>query len=213
VAAISRGGIASLSQFNNKLYAGTYSSNCGGEGADIWKSSDGTNWTPFVINGLGDPDACGVISSAEFKGTLYFGVADWSGNQGGRIWRIGGPGVVPVVEDGFGNPDNRAPGGMVSLGDWLYVSIYNSNSDQVWRSNTGDPGTWEMVLEIGLGEPGAKDRTGLVMLDNHLFLTAQNDDSGMQMWRTGDGEAWQQVGMGGFGAAAWRSSTVSCTLG
>ena len=189
----------SFSQFNHTLYAGTYSNNCGVEGARIWKSSDGIDWSPFVTNGNGDPNACGVISSAEFDGNLYFGVGDWSGTTGGRIWRTDGITVTEVVGDGFGNPENFAPGGLAAFGGWLYASINNLNSDQVWRSDSGDPGSWSMVVEIGLGEPGAKDRTGLIVHDDHLFLTAQNDVLGMQVWLTADGETWQQIGLAGFG--------------
>ena len=188
--------IASLSQFNGILYAGTYNNV---NGATIWKSEDGTVWVPFVTNGLGDPNAMGVISSAEFAGSLYFGVADWSGATGGRIWRTNEIGVEEVVGNGFGNPENYAPGGLATFGGWIYASIYNPNSNQVWRSDSGDPGTWEKVLEIGLGEPGAKAHTGLIVLDNHLFLTAENDQSGMQVWQTADGLAWQQIGFAGFG--------------
>jgi NHL repeat/6-bladed beta-propeller len=189
-------GVASFNQFDNMLYAGTY---CNGhQGVLIWKSSNGTTWDPFASNNL-DPNACGVISSAEFNGDLYFGVADWTGNTGGRIWRTDGTTVTEVVGGGFDDTENRTPGGLTAFGGWIFASISNPSSNQVWRSESGDPGSWSMVLEIGLGEPGAKDRTGLIVHDNFLYLTAQNDVSGMQVWRTKDGTTWRQVGYSGFG--------------
>jgi len=189
-------GIASFSQFDNMLYAGTYCNSH--QGVLIWKSSNGTTWDPFASNNL-DPNACGVISSAEFNGDLYFGVADWTGNTGGRIWRTDGTTITEVVSGGFDDTDNLTPGGLAAFGGWIYASIGNPGSEQIWRSESGDPGSWSMVLEIGLDEPGVKDRTGLIVHDNFLYLTAQNDMSGMQVWRTKDGTTWHQVGYNGFG--------------
>jgi streptogramin lyase len=208
-------GIASFTQFNDKLYAGTWSGDyCSGDGAEIWQTTDGTTWTPFVTGGNGDPNVCGVPSSTEFGEYLYFGIGDWSGITGGRVWRTDGINITEVVGDGFGDPENYAPGGLAAFRGWLYASIYNPESDQVWRSNSGDPGTWEMVLEIGLGEPGAKDRTGLIVHNNHLFLSAQNDQNGMQIWSTTNGQNWQQIGFEGFGDSNnfWSESSSSMVI-
>jgi sugar lactone lactonase YvrE len=188
-------GFASFSVLDNVLYAGTY---CG-EGTTIYQTTDGLIWTPFVTGGNGDPNADATISSATFKNLLYFGVADWSGTGGGRIWRTDGTDVTEVVSDGFGDPLNMTPGGLTTFADRFYASISNPDSFQVWRSDSGDEDSWEMVFEFGLGESGEKDRTGLIVYNSQLFLTAQNDWSGMTVWRTLDGLTWQQVGFGGFG--------------
>jgi peptide/nickel transport system substrate-binding protein len=205
--------IASFSLFNNTLYAGTYSNNCPGEGASIWQTPDGITWTPFVTNGNGDPSACGVISSAEFDGNLYFGVGDWSGNTGGRIWRTDGTNITEVVGDGFGNPANMDPGGLAVLGEAIYASIDIPNGYQVWRSYSGDPGSWSKVLEINRGEDEVGTLDGLIVLDDHLFLTTQNEPKGMQVWITADGLSWQQVGFEGLGdsnntSAEWSNSSA-----
>jgi hypothetical protein len=106
-----------------------------------------------------------------------------------------------VVGDGFGNPQNYAPGGLAVLGDWLYASINNPNSTQVqvWRSNSGNGGTWSKIFEIGLSGSGTGGHTGLIVYGNDLYLTVYNYWSGMQVWRSGDGVNWRQIGFEGFG--------------
>ena len=170
-------GFASFSVYNNIMFAGTYT-NTSEEGANIYKSTNGTDWTPFVTNGNGDPTAAGVISGATFKGNHYFGVADWSGAGGARIWRTDGTTVTEVMSGGFGDPHNLAPGGMAAFGDWLYVSVANQESTQVWRSNSGNLDSWVPVFEFDQGVEGIKDRTGLIVYNDQLYLTAQNDWSG-----------------------------------
>jgi hypothetical protein len=191
-------GFASFSVYNNIMFAGTYT-NSSEEGANIYKSTNGTDWTPFVINGNGDPTAAGVLSGATFKGNHYFGVADWSGTGGARIWRTDGTTVTEVMEGGFEDPGNLAPGGMAAFNDWLYVSVANQVSTQVWRSNSGNADSWTWAFEFFQGTNGVKDRTGLIVYNNQLYLTAQNDWTGMSVWRTEDGLDWQRIGFGGFG--------------
>ncbi len=192
------GGLASMSEFNGALYAGTY---CGDPaiGASIYESTDGDNWTPFVTGGNGDVNVCGVISAATFKGNHYFGAADWTGATGARIWRTDGATLSVVVDNGFNNPENYAPGGLEAFEDWLYVSVHNPNSYQVWRSSSGDSGSWSKIFETGMGQPGIGGHTGLIVFEDQLYLATYNNWSGMQVWRTSDGVNWFQVGVDGFG--------------
>ncbi len=191
-------GFASFSVYNNVMFAGTYT-NSSDEGANIYKSTNGADWTPFVTNGNGDPTAAGVIVGATFKGNHYFGVADWSGAGGARIWRTDGTSVTEVMGDGFGDPGNLTPGGMAAFDDWLYVSVANQLSTQVWRSDSGDLDTWMPAFEFYQGIVGYKDRTGLIVFNNQLYLTAQNNWNGLSVWRTSDGLTWEQVAFSGFG--------------
>jgi PKD repeat protein/sugar lactone lactonase YvrE len=201
-------GIASFSQFNNMLYAGTYGHNCGEEGMTIWQSSDGENWTPFGPDD--DPYACAIISSAVFNGNLYWGVADWTQTVGGRIWRTDGTTITEVVGDGFGDSDNMDPGGLAVLGNAIYASIDIPNGYQIWRSESGDSGSWSKVFEMTKDGIGTLD--GLIVLDDHLFFTAQNEPYGMQVWMTADGDTWQQIGYEGFGDSNNSSSEWSNSL-
>jgi hypothetical protein len=191
-------GLAHLGVYSNTLHAGTYCD--GATGAEIWRTTNGTDWSQFVDNGLGDLNNCGVISSANFNGQIYFGIGHWEGATGNQIWRSDGITVTAVVTDGFGHSDNLAPGGLAVFNGALYASVSNPNSGiQVWRSNTGHPGSWMQVVSGGFGNPLTNDRSGLRVHAGHLYLTAQNSTSGMEVWRTPDGINWEQIGLAGFG--------------
>lgn len=206
-------GIAHLSAYSDTLYAGTYCGD-GVTGGEIWRTTDGMGWNQFVSNGFGDPTNCGVISSASFNGQVYFGVANWEGVAGNEIWRSDGITVTAVVTDGFGNPNNLAPGGLTAFNGALYASVSNPNSGiEVWRSNTGNPGSWTQVVSDGLGNSLTNDRTGLRVYNNQLYLVAQNSTTGLEVWRTADGTNWEQIGLEGFGdsnnvSAEWSGSTT-----
>lgn len=61
----SNGAVSNLATFENMLYAGT--SNSGG--AQIWRSSNGTNWD--LGDGVGDPGNFMVSSLLAFGDDLY----------------------------------------------------------------------------------------------------------------------------------------------
>lgn len=191
-------GISHFSVYNGALYAGVYSDSSV-EGTTIYKTTDGLVWEPFVTNGNSTQTVSGVISSATFNGLHYFGAADWSDTTGAHIWRTDGITVSEVVVDGFGDPLNRAPGGMTVFSDYLYVSLGLDNGYEVWRSPSGDKDSWENVLVGDPSEPGYTHYTGLATLGNKLYLTVQNDESGIQVWTTTNGVDWFKSVPDGFG--------------
>lgn len=193
-------GFSHFSTFNNAMYAAVYTDSAI-TGTIIYKTTDGIDWVPFITNGNGTQSVSGVTSSATFNGLHYFGAADWSDTTGVHIWRTDGNTVTEVVDDGFGDPLNRAPGGMAVLGNYLYVSVGLDDGYEVWRSPNGDSGTWEQVFDGSPDEPGFTHLTGLAALGNELFLVVQNDETGMQIWSTKNGLNWIKVVSSGFGDA------------
>lgn len=192
------GGISHFSVFDGVLYAGVYTDPLV-EGTTIYKTTDGLTWEPFVTNGNGTQTVSGVISSATFKGLHYFGAADWNDATGAHIWRTDGISISEVVDDGFGDPINRAPGGMAVFGDYLYVSIGLDDGYEVWRSSSGNKDSWENILEGDPSEPGNTHQTGMATLGNTLYLFVQNDETGLQVWTTINGVDWFKTVPDGFG--------------
>jgi sugar lactone lactonase YvrE len=75
--------ISTLGIFGNQLYAGTY--NFSGNGAQLWRSTDGENWSNVFSNGFGNATNVGIDHLIEFNGRLYAGI--WNATNTGYQWR------------------------------------------------------------------------------------------------------------------------------
>ncbi len=109
---------------DNRLYAGTLQGRrgvvAGEEGFDVVVSGDGTNWTPIVTNGLGDPNQIGMRSIASTPYGLGIGSANRSlpGEGGGCAVWLGIPGTdaeKPVTQLGPPSPDEGSTVGARSV--------------------------------------------------------------------------------------------------
>jgi hypothetical protein len=72
--------------FDSKLYVVTNNSVTGTE---IWRTSDGSNWTQANIDGFGDSnnvESLWSTAQVSFKDNLYIGTTN-SGN-GGEVWQM-----------------------------------------------------------------------------------------------------------------------------
>jgi len=94
---------ANLFEFNNEMYAGVvtmyipeYNATIT-HGAPIWKTSDGTSWTPVTENGLGDTEVIIFEAFVDFGGTLY---ASASKGASSTPQGTGGAKVYRMVSDG-----------------------------------------------------------------------------------------------------------------
>jgi len=87
--------------FKGSLYVGTLNWVTGGE---VWRTSDGTNWTQVNIDGFGDPNNTETYPAASFDGNLYVGTINEV--TGGEIWRlsrtVSSVGGISVPVDKFG---------------------------------------------------------------------------------------------------------------
>jgi hypothetical protein len=73
---------------------------------------------------------------AVHRGLLYFAPTDELGVQLGpaTIWATDGAACRPVVEDGFGNPDNVGVAALASYNGWLYAGLANiATGFEVWK--------------------------------------------------------------------------------
>ena len=214
-------GIDHLTEFNGRLYAGTWnqidtSTPPNTMGGEIWRSSDGLNWDAVVTQGFGDPTNGEVFRFAVFNDTLYASTWSYTDEHGFEIWRSStgnSEDWTRVISNGFGDANNVAAPSFEVFNNFLYAGTYNMNTGgEVWRSNTGDSGSWSQVNTDGFGDAGNVIITALAAFKGHLYANTLHPQgtTGAQIWRcqTCDGSDWQKVVDNGFGNADTRGMSA-----
>jgi hypothetical protein len=169
-----------------------------------------------------------------FNDQLYVGM-EADNSLGARIWRTK-PGVmVPtsqadweeVAADINGYPfgetnitQNDHIDSLAAFNGYLYASTANGGSNflgtRVFRSPSGDPGTWEDAVQ-NLG-PGFNNIFNMNFKDMQVFDGwlcggTQNWVVGTQVWCTADGTTWVQKNSSGFGDTGYQDITVEVWSG
>ncbi len=204
-------GAASFGLHDGALYAGTISLDPA-LGAAVWRR-EGAAWTRMSAVGLdGDMANAAVSAMASFTGTLWAGTCNKSGqaemwrSNRGEVWAPGGPAGVAALGSGNG----ACISAMAVYGDALYAVSSGGDSVlglpgravEVWRCRRCDSTDWELATTAGMGAPGNRGRAALgtmrVAPFDFLYLAVGNGE-GAEVWRTSDGERWEQSAYGGFG--------------
>ena len=155
-----------------------------------------------------------------FNNQLYLGM-EGDNALGARLWRTRQGVTAPqsqldweeVAADAAGYPfavfDTSQADHIDSLAefqDWIYASLANRSGDArgtlVFRSSSGDPGTWENALDAigpGFGKPQNENFKDMQVFDDHLCGGTWNEIDGAEVWCTPDGHTWQQKNSSGFG--------------
>lgn len=190
-----RNRITSLATFGNNLYAGTYFE----EGAQIWRMNSLGQWSKIIDTGFGNPANIGIDHMLEFNGCLYAGT--WAdGTNGGELWRTcDGTRWEQVVAGGFGDATN---GEIIRLGVYegqLYAATWSytdTHGTEVWRSSSGNAGTWERVVENGWGDPTNWAVISMENFNGALYASTLSSigefENGAEIWRF-DGENWSNI--------------------
>jgi photosystem II stability/assembly factor-like uncharacterized protein len=210
--------VTSLEVFKDQLYAGLVS---GINGARIFRTDDGKTWE-FVSEkafGYPLPEQTEEITYAvwdlqEFQDQLYAGVTWYDGSgitpisYGAQVWRTSdGAQWENVVEGGFGDPEFIGVTSFAVFEDQLYAAIDSFNEGfQVWRSPSGDPGSWSMVAEDSLGYPEAQ-AAFLTPFKDKLVLVSTMWAGGyasvpVRICATQNGKTWTPATTDGFGVYA-----------
>ena len=198
-----------LAPFGTTLYAGTATSS--GNGAQIWRRSGGT-WESVMANGFGDPHNQAIDHLIEFNGAIYASTYDWDDDlgtsDGGEVWRSdNGTSWTRVVDAGFGNADNAEAYRFVIFDSDLYVGTWNGSGTagaDIWRSPSGDLGTWTASMTGGFGNASNIAVMALEPHGGYLYAATYNYSEGAEVWRSssGDSGTWGSVATLGFGDAA-----------
>ena len=194
-------GFWNLAIFNNAIYAASdYSSS---HGTRIIKSSTGDmgSWNPATTDGFGVPTNLVVIASQVHNGCLYMGT--WN-NDGAQLWRTcNGTEWERVDNNSFGDTTNYDVSAIDSFNNKLYVSTgYNSDftGAQLYSCVICDGSDWSHIVDNGMGNPHNNGRANLISLGGWLYWAIWNwNEEGMTVWRTKDGQNWQQIGFDGLG--------------
>ena len=197
--------VSALEAFNGHLYAGTANAIAG---ARIFRSQDGTSWTPVSQPGFGigtDTRPLAIMDLAVFNQKLY--ASTGRSENAGQIWRSqDGATWAPMVIAGFGDPDSVDITALTEFDGYLYAGVTNRVSGaQVWRSASGDNNTWSQVAPATPGTAPATI-TGFAVYGAALHAAVESEGPA-QIWRTSGG-AWTTVVSDGFG-----SSTTTLTGG
>ena len=93
-------------------------------------------------------------------------------------------------------------GQFVIFNDVLYASTGNDvDGAEIWRSVTGDAGSWAPVVKGGNGNSNNNHVNSFVLFDGYLYAAGENWVEGAQVWRTANGASWTVVSANGFGNA------------
>jgi hypothetical protein len=216
--------IEDLVEFDGQLYASTRNATeaGGSNGGQVWRSATGDlgDWHMVASGGFTSTDNLDVWLLSVFESKLY--AATWNPSTGAELWRSSSGDTVswaPVMTGGFGEgADQSFLSSLTEFNGHLYAGTDNTNTGtQVWRSSTGDSGSWNRVNDDGFGDEFNWSVT-LEPFAGYLYAGtynyAESDNPGAELWRcqTCDGSDWQQVPISkGFGDTenrAIRSLTV-----
>lgn len=155
------------------------------------------------VSGFGDSRAWGAWSLASLNDRLYVGTYA-STTKGGAIHRFTNGTWETVATGGFGDPTNFAVESFAKFGSNLYAGLGNyltggtSKGGAIWRSPTGNSGTWIEVVSGGFDSTFNGEIVRMAVFENYLYAATWSWDTtvhGGQIWRsaTGDAGDWTKV--------------------
>ncbi len=195
------GEIGALAVFNGYIYAGTYGYDMDDNlPAEIWRSATGNagDWQRVVADGLGQPGNSLVRELAVYDGALYAGISNYA--AGGEVWRTtNGTDWTRVATGGLGSgTDRQTVNTLAAFNGALYIGLSGSQGTQVWRCVECTGADWNKAT--GMFDTAAHRLIGVMgVFDEALYYAVGNAETGLEVWRTLDGNAWHTVAVQGFG--------------
>ena len=159
----------------------------------MWRSRDGWNWE--MASPIWVTPTVSMMDAQVFHNQLYLGLGSPA-----QLWRTDGESWQAVDAVGFGDPNNNNLNTLAVFGDKLYAAVLNNVTGvEIWRSSSGDPGTWMQVNQDGFGGWGANDVV-MDIFQGRLYVGfGLFPEMGSQLWRTSDGTNWEAVFTDGLG--------------
>jgi len=175
-------------------------------------------WVQVNTNGFGNPSVTYVRALRVFEGYLYAGTStNVPGGLGwSELWRSANGLSWEQTEAHSFDEANEGIESMASFNGHLYVGTHNTVSGcQIWRSTTGDTGTWQKVATDGFsGDHEVLSVYALLAYKGYLYAgTGGSVDHALTLWRTGDGLTWESITTDGFGDANNIRLTSVCIFG
>lgn len=176
-----------MAAFGNYLYVGAGNS---AQGAQLWRSSDGTNWAQAISPGFGDANNQQVEMVSVHQNELYVGVQNTA--TGIEVWRSpDGSLWEQVNQDGFGDSNNSDSNGSNAtahfLGD-LYVGTTNSaDGGELWQLSTAELPVYGVTLSPAAslsGQPGETVQYSLTITNSGTVADSYSLTIGDNSWPT-----------------------------
>lgn len=190
--------LAPTTQWGDYLYAGTGGTTGDGNLANIWRTSNGTDWTQVTTGGFGDANNNWIGGMVIFRGDLYVKVNNLV--TGVEIWRTrNGTSWEQVNTDGFGSATyNGESFGMEVFNDKLYVTAaaFGGGSATLWHTENGTTWVQDDISEIT--DAGNLNVYCLFNYNGTLYGGTYRA-AGAQIWKTTDGSNWTSIMTNGFG--------------
>jgi hypothetical protein len=185
--------ISSLGVFGGQMYAGTWNE----DGAQVWRTADGKNWSPFTPGWSASNTVVNVLQP--FGNYLYVGVESLT--EGGGIWRTNGANWAEVASAGLGDDNNYGVNAITVFSDTLIAATANFTTGvEIWRSATGDAGSWAQVNADGFGLGGGTGDVVMDVYDDYLYVGLGRWPGSAELWRTDDQVTWTPVFTDGLGS-------------
>jgi len=195
--------LSALETFNGYLYAGTFNvvdPLILFDGARIFRSPNGTTWTPVTQPGFQNPHDTAPPAITDFVvfNTRLYASTGWGGNPA-QIWRSStGTSWAPMVTAGFGDPDIHDIPALTVYNGAIYAGASSQVSGaRIYRSSTGDSNTWALIAPAASTMAGA-GVTGFTEFNSALYATVESE-APVQIWRTTNGTSWTSIMNNGFG--------------
>jgi len=190
-------------------------------GAQVWKSTDGVNWSAFstAASGFYETNFNLMVSLQGSK--LYTGIVSPTNNASAEVWERPANGSASWTKlldfnTGLGSADGvltnvglsfiYAPPGATNA---VFLPCNNGAITNCWIYETSDGGaTWHKNVAAGtcFGDKYNAYITCIIEFNGYLYVGTGNPAEGAQIWRTPLANAtnwssttsWQQVASGGL---------------
>ena len=168
----------------------------------IYKYAPGVlGWKQININGFGDSQNWGAWTLGSFNDVLYASTGNFG--TGAEVYRYISGNWEQVVSGGFGDSNNRGVDWFTEFNGSLYAGIWSEwddsgSSGEIWRSSTGDNGSWTQVVDGGFDSINNIEVQSLVEFDGYLYGGTWVADTAVhraEIWRSasGDNASWARV--------------------
>ena len=176
--------VTGLAVFKGSLYAASETMLENPSPAQLWRSTNGSNWVTVIADGFGDASNTQTLRFAEFDGYLYLGTLN--SVSGAQLWRTpDGTTWEQVISDGFGDLNNLKVDMLSVFAGKLYAGVANGEAGlEMWRSNDGV--NWEQVNPDGFGDSNnvaTMWNNAAEKAQGFLYLGTWNSANGGEIWR------------------------------
>ena len=162
----------------------------------------------FIPGNLTTTSDLPVWDMVNFSGQMY-AATGWRDETPAAIWRTAnGSDWTAVTTDGFGiSSTPRSADVMTVYQGQIYaaVSSYSEISGvgaYIYRSSSGDPGSWSPVVTGGNGDIQNGLVDAFAEFNGALYACGKNTSQGAFIWKSSpDGSTWSQVGSYGLDAS------------